>query len=97
MNDNPYYLVVKEWDYPDFKGSEPYEFTISSEHDALEIAEQLCKDEFHNFFHITHEDPLPPEHYVSDKGNTGYAITPRNGLDKWYFCARVIKVDPIDL
>ncbi len=89
MNDK-YYIVVTEWLYPNESGREVIT-DFDTKDEALVKCFELCDDELDNYSQVC-GDYLAPEQYKDVEGNEGVAITPKNGLDEWFFHAKVVEV-----
>lgn len=88
--DNAYYIVVTEWLYPTESGRDLYDDYDTYE-EALEVARQIVEDERRdNWSEATNTDP-----YTIDfsRDSNGYIITAKNGLEEWWFQAKIIKVN----
>jgi hypothetical protein len=88
--DNTYYVVVTEWLYPTESGRD-----LCGDYDtyeqALEVARQLVEDERRdNWFDATCTDPSTIDF---NNDSNGYIITVKNGLEEWWFQAKIIKVN----
>ncbi len=100
-----YIIAVEEWNYPCESGREVVETYSVSEDDgyyegderdmALEKARMMCEEERLNFAEVTKTDPLFPELY-QESHEAGYIITPKNGLDAWYYAVRLMPVVSLD-
>ena len=88
--DSKYYIVVTEWLYPNESGREVIT-DFDTKDEALVKCFELCDDELDNYSQVC-GDYLTPEQYKDVEGNEGVAITPKNGLDEWFFQAKVIEV-----
>lgn len=90
--DSKYYIVVTEWNYPTDSGRDVIG-DFDSMDEALVRCFELCDDELDNFG-LACGDYLAPEECDGNKGAVGgVIITPKNGLDDWFFVARVIAVE----
>lgn len=86
-----YYMVVAEWSYPTGGGSILKNPTCGSLDDALKMCDKICDDEIETFSGFT--DPLWPARMLnSEHKECGTCITAKNGLDEWWFAAKVIEV-----
>lgn len=93
---NTYYVLVEEWLYTTESGRDTIDVTFDSREEALLYAGDFIKNEVQNFSDHNKVDCLPPEEYspcCNDEG--GFIITPRNGLDEWYYAVRVFKINPL--
>lgn len=88
--DSKYYIVVTEWLYPTESGREVIT-DFDTKDEALVRCFELCDDELDGFFHVC-GDYLAPEQYKDKDGNEGVVITSMNGLDDWYFKAKIVEV-----
>lgn len=92
----PYYIIIEEWLYPTESGREPVDVTFDTRDEALEFSETLGEKELEAFENQTGVDPLNPQRYVPACGDIGGTIvTAKNGLDPWYYAARVYKIEPL--
>ena len=89
--ESKYYIVVTEWLYPTESGREVIT-DFDTKDEALVRCFELCDDELDNYAQACGVDYLAPEQYKDVEGNEGVAITPKNGLDEWFFQAKVIEV-----
>lgn len=85
--DDPYYLVVEEWNYPTESGRDPSLLTYDSRDEAMSACHEMVEAERDNFIAATGMDCLPPE-----QCDTGFILTTRMGLDPYYYLARVVPV-----
>lgn len=83
------YSVVTSWLYPNESGRDICSLDFDSKADALDYAKKLCEDEVWNFSQATGVDALFPERVVDEEGAC-YIITPKNGLDEWFFRAEPV-------
>lgn len=91
--DGKYYAVFTEWLYPTESGRDFLD-DFDTEADALEAAKKACEDERMNYGVACGAEALPPSLYA-DAASTpprGYCLTAKNGLDEWWFAAKVIPV-----
>ena len=88
--DNKYYIVVTEWLYPDESGREVIT-DFDTKDEALTRCFELCDDELDNYGLVC-GDYLAPEQYKDKNGVEGVIITTKNGLDDWYFKAKIVEV-----
>ena len=88
--DSKYYIVVTEWLYPTESGREVIT-DFDTKDEALVRCFELCDDELDNYWK-TCGDYLTPGHFTNEDGNEGVIITAKNGLDEWFFQAKVIEV-----
>lgn len=102
MNENGYYYAVfLEWLYPTESGRDFLD-DFDTEEDALEAAKKACEDELRNYGAACGGDALPPSPYASTAPNAspqGYCLTAKNGIDEWWFAAKVLPVKygmPVD-
>lgn len=89
-----YFIVVSEWNYPTESGRD-FECDFNTFEEAKIHAKQLCTLERRNFAEATGCDPLLPsvvELGGCEHGGVRYVITPKNGLDEWWYSARVIPI-----
>ena len=89
-----YFVVVSEWNYTTESGHD-LECDFDTFEEAKNFAKGLCLSERRNFAEVTGCDPLQPA--LVELGNGGscgvrYVITPKNGLDEWWYSARVIPI-----
>lgn len=87
---NKYYIVVTEWLYPDESGREVIT-DFDNKDEALTRCFELCDDELDNYGLVC-GDYLAPEQYKDKDGNEGVTITSKNGLDDWFFNAKIVEV-----
>jgi len=85
------YSVVTSWLYPTESGRDICSWDFESREEARATAEQLCKEEKENFEKVTGCDAFDPE-LVSDYTHSFFIITPKNGLDEWFFSAEVVEL-----
>ena len=90
MDNNKYYIVMAEWLYPTESGREFFG-DFDSKDKALVRCFEICDDEADNYAQVC-GDYFAPEQYEDKDGNEGVVITSKNGLDDWYFKAKVIEV-----
>ena len=90
MDNNKYYIVVTEWLYPTESGREVIT-DFDTKDEALTRCFEVCDDEL-DLFSRECGDYLAPSHYMDDDGSEGVIITVKNGLDEWFFQAKVIEV-----
>lgn len=88
--DNAYYVVITEWLYPTESGRD-----LCGDYDtyeqALNVSRQLVDDECkYNWSEATHTDPSIIEFNCN---SNGFIITDKSGLEKWWFQAKIIKVN----
>ena len=88
--DRKYYIVVAEWNYPTETGRETIG-DFDSKDEALTRGFELCDSEYDNFYDNC-GDPLPPEECKDEDGNSGVIITPKNGLDDWFYVVRIVEM-----
>ena len=89
-----YFMVVSEWNYPT-EGGRDFECDFDTLEEAKNFAKELCLSERRNFAEATECDPLTPASVDLGSGEMDgvrYVITPKNGLDEWWYSARVIPV-----
>ena len=94
MNENGmYYIVVGEWLYPNESGREIY-YDCDTLEEALECSKKITECEKSAFFECCKTDPTPVN-AVTENGiyTVGHIITCKNGLDNWWFMAKIIKVE----
>lgn len=84
------YSVVTSWLYPTESGRDVCSWDFESREKARAAAEQLCKEEKENFEKATGCDAFDPEAVLEFKDF--FIITPKNGLDEWYFSAEVVEL-----
>lgn len=89
--DSKYYIVVTEWLYPTESGRDVIT-DFDTKDEALVRCFELCDDELDNYGLVC-GDYLAPEQYEDEDGGTGVIVTAKNGLDEWYFKAKVIEVN----
>jgi Holliday junction resolvase RusA-like endonuclease len=88
--ESKYYIVVTEWLYPNESGREVIT-DFDTKDEALVRCFELCDDELDNYWKNC-GDYLTPGHFTNDDGSEGVIITAKNGLDEWFFQAKVIEV-----
>lgn len=90
---NRYYIAIEEWLYPTESGREFIDDFDTFE-DAVKCAKELCESETYNFSHATGCDPLPPAvvELKPDGKSIRYVITPKNGLDDWWYSVKVVEM-----
>lgn len=87
-----YFAVFEEWLYPTESGHDfMQEFDTFDE--AAEYAKKLCDEERMNFSSATGCDPLPTELLYVDGEPERYLITAKDGLEEWWYSARIIKIN----
>lgn len=87
-----YYIVSEEWLYPTESGRDLVG-DFDTYEDALLAAKQKCEEEVYNFMDATKCDPTRPEAFISPDGSSqGVCITCANGLDDWWYAAKIIPV-----
>jgi len=89
--ESKYYIVVTEWEYPNESGREVIT-DFDSRDDAIVRCFELCEDELDNYWKNCGDYLPPAECYDDDVMPSGVCITPKNGLDDWFFHAKVIEV-----
>lgn len=95
-----YLVAIEEWNYPCESGREFVDTYSLGEGQADECklarlkAKEMCENERMNFSAVTNTDPLMPNLFEDGSG-TGYIITPKNGLDDWYYAVRLIEVSSL--
>ena len=82
------YSVVTSWLYPTESGRDICPWDFESREEARAAAEELCREEKDNFEKVTGCDALDPETVL--EFNDFFIVTPKNGLDEWYFSAEVV-------
>ena len=90
MNNDKYYIVVAEWLYPTESGRDVIT-DFDTKDEALVRCFELCDEELDNYG-LACGDYLAPEQYKDDDGTEGVIVTAKNGLDEWYFKAKIIEV-----
>ena len=85
-----YYIVVTEWLYPNESGREVIT-DFDTKDEGLVRCFELCDDEVDNYGQAC-GDYLPPEHFIDKDGVEGVTITSKNGLDDWFFNAKIVEV-----
>ena len=88
--DSKYYIVVTEWLYPTESGREVIT-DFDTKDEAFVRCFELCDDEL-DVYSSECGDYLAPEQYEDKDGNEGVVITSKNGLDDWYFKAKIVEV-----
>ena len=89
---NKYYVVVIEWNYPTETGRDIVA-DFDSRDEAMAKAFETARDELDNFKQVA-GDALSPEECEGSNGDVGgVIITPKNGLDEWFFIARVLEIE----
>lgn len=87
-----YYIVVSEWLYPNESGRDIY-YDYDTSQEALEYCKKIIECERSVFFDSCNTDPAPVNAIIENGICTGYIITCKNGLDDWWFIAKIIKVE----
>ena len=82
--------MVTEWLYPTESGREVIT-DFDTKDEALTRCFEICDDELDNYWENC-GDYLNPGHFAADDGVEGVIITAKNGLDEWFFQAKVIEV-----
>jgi hypothetical protein len=91
MNRNgKYYIVVSEWLYPTESGRLLID-DFDTKDEALKNAREAVELERATFSESCKTDPTAVNQYT-DGTNDGFLITAKNGLDEWWFAAKVIEV-----
>lgn len=88
--DGKYYIVVTEWRYPTESGRAVIT-DFDTKDEALVRCFELCDDELDNYGLVC-GDYLAPEHFKGGDGTEGVIVTSKNGLDDWYFKAKIVEV-----
>lgn len=83
------YSVVTSWLYPTESGRDICSWDFESREEACAAAEQMCKAEKENFEKVTGCDAFDPDLV---KEGSYFIITPKNGLDEWFFSAEVVEL-----
>lgn len=91
-----YYVVVGEWNYPTESGGDPVDITFDDREEALDFAKKMCEDEQWNYMEATRCSSSSIE-YREDDGTEGYIITDMNDNEPFYFYARIIKIEPLNI
>ena len=89
-----YFMVVSEWNYPTESGRD-FECDFDTLEEAKNRAKELCLSERSNFAEATGCDPLTPASVdlgSDEMDGFRHVITPKNGLDEWWYSARGIPV-----
>lgn len=87
-----YYIVSEEWLYPTESGRDLVD-DFDTYEDALLAAKKKCEEEMYNFLHATGCDPTHPEAFTDRDGSKqGVCITCLNGIDDWWYAAKIIYV-----
>ena len=84
------YSVVTSWLYPTESGRDVCSWDFESREEALAAAEEMCKEEKDNFEKVTGCDAFDPAP-VEEFGDF-FIVTPKNGLDEWFFSAEVVEL-----
>lgn len=84
------YSVVTSWLYPTESGRDICSWDFETKKEAIAAAEQMCREEKGNFEKVTGCDALDPE--IVQGFNDFFIITPKNGLDEWFFMAEVVEL-----
>lgn len=91
--DKKYYLVVTEWLYPTESGHDVEPLTFDTLDEAMQRCRTVCDTELVNYEDVCGDAMYPgllrDEPIDEPKG---YIIIPKNGLDKWFFAAKVVEV-----
>lgn len=90
MNNDKYYIVVAEWLYPTESGRDVIA-DLDTKDEALVSCFELCDDELDKYG-LACGDYLASKQYKDKDGNEGVVITSKNGLDEWYFKAKIVEV-----
>lgn len=88
--DGRYYIVATEWNYPTETGRDVIA-DYDTKDEAVRACFNLCNEELDNYW-LNCGDYLPPSRFTDDDGVKGVIITAKNGLDDWFFQAKVIEV-----
>jgi hypothetical protein len=90
-SENKYYIIVTEWLYPTESGRD-----IGCDYDTLNEALEECKkiveSEINTYSKTCNTDPTPINSFKKNGNINGYLITAKNGLDEWWFQAKVVEV-----
>ena len=89
LTEGKYYMVVDEWCYPTETGRD-FLMDFDSLEEALKWSESKCESETWNFADVTGCDPCAPERFKG--AYEGYVISPKNGLDDWWYAVKVVPV-----
>ena len=91
--DNRYFVVFSEWLYPTESGRD-FVGDYDTLEEALAACEESCNEEVENYGRVC-GDPLPPSPYSDspEKPPRGWCITPKNGLEDWWYAAKVMEVE----
>jgi hypothetical protein len=85
---NKYYIVVTEWLYPTESGRDIVD-DFDTFDEALDRCAKIVFNERENYFDTTKTTPT----FLNLNSNeNGYIITDKNGLEDWWFQAKVIEV-----
>jgi len=83
-----YFIITTEWVYPKVSGCSVKPDIYRSRDEAVDACVEICEDEIGNY--SDHTDPLPVGRMVESNGVPfGACITAKNGLDEWWFEAKV--------
>ena len=88
-----YFLVVQEWLYPTESGRDVESDTYDTKEEALEVCADLVRTEKSNFSDACKCDPSPANAVTKDGKTAGFVITDKNGMEDWWFCAKVVEVE----
>lgn len=90
---NKYYLVVAEWLYPTESGHDVELLTFDTRGKAIQWCRTVCDTELANYEDVCGDAMYPG--LLKDEPTDepkGYIILPKNGLDEWFFVAKVVEV-----
>lgn len=89
-----YYLVVTEWLYPTESGHDVEPLTFDTRDEAIQECRTVCDTELVANYRDVCGDAMYPG-LLRDKPSDepkGYIILPKNGLDEWFFAAKIVEV-----
>ena len=88
-----YFAVMEEWMYPNGQRTLHVD-NFDTRDMALKVAKECCENEVEHFAKATGSDPIPPNDVVFDLNGKeiGYCLTPKNGLDDWFYFAHVVEI-----
>lgn len=89
-NENPYYIVMEEWNYPCESGRN-FVKDYDTFDEAMNCARKRCEEEETNFCENVKEDCLPAESFGGPGEDSGFIVTTRMGLDDFYYRCIVIE------
>lgn len=90
------YIVVNEWHYPDDSGATTIDCVYNDEEEAKDCANGYAEAE-RAVFAAKCGDPTQVEEMQPTEEDpfTAFVMSCKNGLDPWWYAARVVSFDSI--